>query len=269
MALGCVLVEHAAPDGVFCVLTADQVISDVERFRKTLAAALDAAGADDILVTMGIEPRGPATCYGYIEADEPYGVSGDVSFLRARRFVEKPDADTACAYVRSGRYFWNSGMFVWSVASVRNAFAAHAPNLLGMMDRLAGDAGGSRFMDAVATEYADLEKISVDYALMEKSDNIVMARGTFDWDDVGSWPALENHLAPDQDGNFVIGRAQGLDAHGNIVVSDQRLTALIGVEDLVVVQSGGVTLVCAKDRSQEVKTLLRRLAEDPDCRDLL
>jgi mannose-1-phosphate guanylyltransferase len=137
------------------------------------------------------------------------------------------------------------------------------------VERLASHVGTNAFDERVAAEYEALERISIDYAVMEKADNILMARGTFDWDDVGSWPSLANHFAADADANVVVGRAATRDAGGNIVYSPERVTALLGVKDLVVVQAGGVTLVCPRSRSQDIKGLVRQLAGDERFRELL
>ena len=260
-ALGSALVKARDPQGVFGVLTADHVIGDPIRFRAVLNQAATFASANDALLTIGIEPTSASTGFGYIEADEPIAHDGDVEFRRAKRFVEKPDAATAERYVDSGRFFWNSGMFVWSVATLERALAQHAPQLLAMAQRLLPYVGAAGFPTTLATEYEKIAKISIDYALMEKADNIVMAKGAFGWDDVGSWPALDAHFDHDAAGNVLIGACRALDAAGNVVVSDHRLTALIGVEDLVIVQAENATLVCRKDAAQDVKKMVKLLAD--------
>ncbi|HBA83038.1 MAG TPA: mannose-1-phosphate guanylyltransferase [Verrucomicrobia bacterium] len=259
IALGSTLIEARDPGGVFCVLTADHIIGDLPVFESTLREGLDLAGREDVLLTIGVQPSEPSTGYGYIEADESYREQNGVAFLKARKFVEKPQLETARHYVESGRYFWNSGMFIWSVRTFSKAMEAHRPPLADMMRRLRPLVGAGRFATALAQEYGLLEKISIDYALMEKADNIVMARGQFAWDDVGSWTALENHLPKDSSGNTLQGSCEMLEAGGNIVYSPGRLTALIGVSNLVVVQAEGVTLVCPRDRAQDVKKLVEQL----------
>lgn len=258
-ALGCLLVKQREPDASFCILTADHVIGDLDLFRQTLRESLELALEQDVLITIGIQPAEPSTGFGYIEAGNPLKRSGRIDFLKAKRFVEKPDLDTARTYVESGSYFWNAGMFIWSVRALESAMQKHCPHLMEMYGRLAAHAGADDFMDAVRDEYEKLKKISIDYALMEKADNIVMARGVFTWDDVGAWPALENHFRKDAQGNVAVGDCQTVDASGNIVISGGRLTALIGVEDLVVVQADGVTLVCDKSRAQDVKKMVEQI----------
>lgn len=267
-ALGCALVRARAPDGALCILTADHIVEDVPVFQRTLRAGFALALSDDVLITIGIKPTFPNTGFGYIEAGRPLARRKGIAFLKARRFVEKPDRKTAERYLKSGRFFWNAGMFIWSVESFQRALARHAPALRRLVDRVAA-AGAKGLAATLRREYRGLEKISVDYAIMEKSANIVMARGAFRWDDVGSWPALANHFGKDWAGNVLLGNCQAMDSTGNLVVSQERLTALIGVKDLVVVQAGGATLVCARNRAQDVKKMVQLLTASGRHHDVL
>ncbi len=269
VACGGALVKARDGQAVFAVLTADQVMGDLGLFSATIRGGMDLAEQNDILVTIGIRPTYPATGFGYIESGEPFQTAAGVEFRQANRFVEKPDEATAAGYLATGRFYWNSGMFIWSVPSLEKAFAAHCPEMARLMERLSGYAREGRIHEGMDATYPELRKISVDYALMEKAGNIVMACGTFAWDDVGSWPALESHFAQDNSGNTRIGRVEALDAGGNIVLSKDRLTALIGVKDLVVVQADGVTLVCPKERAQDIKKLVVALREKGGYDDLL
>ena len=261
-ALGAVLVKARDPKASFCILTADHIIGDPDVYQATLRESLQLAQEEDVLITIGIPPTEPSTGYGYIEATDTRDERGGVEFLEANRFVEKPDRETAEKYVAAGTYFWNSGMFIWSVHALEQALRRHRPVLADMMERLLPWVKTPDFLIELAREYDALEKISIDYALMEKADNILMVRGTFAWDDVGSWPALENHFTPNEDGNITIGNCAALDADGNIVYSKDRLTALIGVQDLVVVQAKGVTLICPRARAQDVKKLVDKLRQN-------
>lgn len=256
-ALSCGLVAARDPDAVVLLLTADQLMEDIPVFRRTLADAAKVAASGECIVTIGIEPTFPATGYGYIESDEPLHAETETQFFHARRFVEKPDAARAAEYIASGRFFWNSGMFVWSVGTMRKAIAEFAPQLSTLLS-LPSDAGSPDLLDArLDAIYPGLERISIDYAVMERHRNVIMARGTFGWDDVGSWPSVEKHFPQDGCGNTVIGDIATLDSHGNIVVveGDQKL-ALLGVDGLVVVHVPGMTLVCDKSRAQDLKKLL-------------
>ena len=222
---------------------------------------MDLAADNDILVTIGIQPTYPSTGFGYIESGADFQNVEDVAFRKAVRFVEKPDEATATEYLETGKFFWNSGMFIWSVQTLEKAFGAHCPEMLALMNTLTVYAKKGKIIVGMDATYPDLGKISVDYALMEKADNIVMACGTFYWDDVGAWPALESHFEQDAASNTPIGQVETLDASGNIVLSKDHLTAVIGVDNLIVVQAEGVTLVCPKDRAQDIKKMVVALRE--------
>jgi len=261
IALGGALVKARNAEGAFCVLTADHIIGDLDIFRETLKQSLEMASNENVLITIGITPGGPSTGYGYIEAGDKKSEDAGIAFFKAKRFVEKPDLETAKKYVEAGNFYWNSGMFTWSVKSVEAAFAAHRPVLKDLMDKLGTVAWTPEFDKTVAEEYPKLEKISIDYALMEKADNILMVQGTFAWDDVGSWPALDRHLPQDEDGNTVLGTCEEIDSAGNIVMSEDRLTALIGVKDLIVVHAEGATLICPRNKAQNVKKMVHKLRD--------
>jgi len=268
-ALAGALVTSRDPDGVMVIMTADHVIGGVDVFRNTLRDGLALVAREDVLMTIGIDPVFPSTGFGYIEAGDPLPKDGSTQFLRAKRFVEKPDLETAKRYIDAGNYFWNSGMFMWSAKSFLKALAEHEPALAEMARNILPAIGTPFFAGSLREEYERIGGISVDYAVMEKAHNIVMARGAFQWDDVGAWTALENHFEKDAGGNTIVGRCEAVDTEGAVVVSENRLTALLGVKDLVVVQAEGATLICAKDRAQDVKQLVQRLREGGTCAELL
>jgi mannose-1-phosphate guanylyltransferase len=259
--------HHAETDSAaLAILTADQLMTDLGAFRATLADGLDRASSEPCIVTIGIEPTYPATGFGYIEAGETQasGLRGTV-FHRVVRFVEKPDAATAAAYLAGGRHLWNSGMFLWSVHTFREALRRFQPVLADGFAMLAPAIGAPDFDARLEAFYGTLGKISVDYAIMEKADNIVMARGTFAWDDVGSLTALPAHFPADAAGNVAIGRAALRDAERNVVVSreDGHLVAVFGASDLVVVHTPDATLVCPRARAAELKALVQQIAAQP------
>ncbi|MEA2068538.1 MAG: mannose-1-phosphate guanylyltransferase, partial [Verrucomicrobiota bacterium] len=178
VACGGALVKAKDENGVFAVLTADQVMGDLDVFSTTLKGGMDLAEQNDILVTIGIEPTYPSTGFGYIESAENFQTLDNVEFRKTRRFVEKPDEGTATEYVASGNFYWNSGMFIWSVQSLEESFGAHCPEMLKLMIALTRYAKDGKIIEGMDATYPDLGKISIDYALMEKADNIVMACGT-------------------------------------------------------------------------------------------
>lgn len=268
-ALGCAMVQNRDEEAAFCILTADQVMGDLERFQETILQSLELSLEQDVLITIGITPAHPDTGFGYICAGDAHEERGGIQFNKVQQFVEKPDLKTAQGYLAEGNYFWNSGMFIWSVDSFRHGMSLYCLPLLKMMDKVRARIGQDDFDHVLLQQYEQLKKISIDYALMEKADNIVMAVGTFVWDDVGSWPALENHFPADDNGNVTIGNAEHLDGSGNIVLSRDRLTATIGMKDTIIVQADGVTLVCPKDRAQDIKKLVQAVHARGDSEDLL
>lgn len=260
VALGTALVAARDPNAVFCVLTADHVIHDAEGFQRVLSAALERAGAEPALLTIGIHPTAPSTAYGYIEVSGTSENKADSPCYTVKRFVEKPDLETANGYLQQGGFYWNSGMFIWSVPTIMAAFRANCPYLADLSERLSTCAV-KELSAMLDVEYPALKKISIDYAIMEKADNILMTPAAFDWDDVGSWNALEHHFEPSDQGNVVVGTCESVQASNNIVYSRDRLTALVGVNNLIVVQADGVTLICPKGSAQNVKQLVQQLRE--------
>lgn len=260
--LGLQLVKRRNPQAAFAVLPADHVIGDVSGFRQRLKAAFEAAESADELVTLGIEPTEPATGFGYIERGAVWH-TGPINIMRAKRFVEKPSLAKAKGYVASKRYYWNAGMFVWRVPVIEAALKAHAPELAAGLARLAKALGRGDPAKALARIYPDLPRISIDYAVMEKSRNVLVLPANFGWDDVGSWTAISRHHKKDSAGNILRGMACVENGRNNIVVSaGGHLTAVMGLDNLVVVHTADATLVCPKDQAQDIKTLLKRLQAD-------
>jgi len=270
IALGAAWVAAKNPESVFVVLTADHIIGDIACFQNTLRDAFSLASSGSCLVTLGVRPTEPSAAYGYLEAGEavPFP-GGSTSFRQVKQFVEKPDKATAARYLEAGTYYWNAGMFIWRVATIRDAFAVYRPALAALMEALASALRDGRLQEAMEKLYPSLEKISIDYAVMEKADEVVVALCTFPWDDVGSWDALARHYAADSDGNVQIGQTLCINAEGNLALSTEGVTALIGVRDLIVVRSGGATLVCHRDCAQDVKKAVQALRLRGDCANVL
>jgi len=258
-ALAMTIVKARDPNGIVCILTADHVIGDLDVFTATLREGCKIAEGSGNIVTIGINPSFPSTGFGYIKAGEKFKSASGVLFQKADKFVEKPDAATARRYLQSGDYYWNSGMFIWSIDTFQQALKKLQPKLQKMSDKLLPHVDTPVFGSYLEKEYSKIPKISVDYAIMEKMRSIVVAKGTFRWSDLGSWPALEEHFEPDSNKNTFIGYCEQIDSSANVVVSNERLTAMIGVNDLVVVQAPEVTLICSKNKAQDVKKMVELL----------
>ena len=246
---------------VVAVLPADHVVEDAVEFRAILASCADVAGEGSALVTIGIEPTRAETGFGYLKVGEALS-HGDGSFHRVDSFVEKPDADTAAAYLSTGRFLWNAGMFVFSCDTVARAFATHLPETWSTLQEIVEDP------NQLADGYATLERISIDHGIMERADDVVCIRGRFGWSDVGSWNSLAEHLPENEAGRGNVREAISVDASNCIVHAPGKVVALIGVEGLVVVDTEDALLVCRADRAQEVREVIAQL-EARDLKDLL
>jgi mannose-1-phosphate guanylyltransferase len=261
VALAALEVERRAPDGVQIVLPADHVIEPAASFRDSLAAAVAEACREECLVTLGIRPSFPATGYGYIEAAEEVARHGKYTAHRVLRFVEKPDLARAEEFLASGRFLWNAGIFVWRTSAVLDALRTWAPEIV---EPLAA-AGRVTDLDEL---YPSLPAVPVDVAVMEEAPNRSVMPIDYTWNDLGSWTSLPDVASADAAGNCVVGgvRLVSEDAGHNIVYGEPgALTALIGVDDLVVVRSGNTVLVCPKSRAQDVKAIVQRLeSEGPE-----
>ncbi|MGY2894923.1 mannose-1-phosphate guanylyltransferase [Deinococcus sp. UYEF24] len=247
------------PLGVMGVFHSDHRVEAPDTFAQVVEQAIQMAAAEDVLVTIGIEATYPSVAYGYIERGEL--VEGDSVFpaYRVKRFAEKPDAQLAAEFLATGRYSWNSGMFVWQVQAILGAFAQHQPELYQAMHEAMSKRGGVRMA------YPFLQKISIDYAILEKASNVVVVPVEFGWDDLGDWNALER-LLRGQGENVAVGRHVGIDTGGAILytTNGDDLIATIGLEDVVVVRTDEVTLVVHKDRTQDIKKLVQQLKDNPD-----
>ncbi len=272
--LAAALVEARYGDAVMAIVTSDHLIDPVEEFTATLLSAARAASAGDVLYTFGIRPDHPATGFGYLEVgDTPAtersvdGVAVDaadrVQHFRLERFVEKPDEATAREYVESGRFLWNSGMFVWRTDAILDEVRRQLPEHAQRIGEAVAHDGAPDFELRLVEAFEPLERVSVDFGIMENARDVRCVAATFSWHDVGSFTALADHLPTDADGNAHRGRLYGIDAHDNIVFSEDEseLVAIVGAHDLVVVRAGRRTLVAPRDRAQDIKQLVALLDE--------
>lgn len=242
-------------DALMLVLSADHLIQDQVEF----AAAVEAARAlatDDWLVTFGIQPTYAETGYGYIEAGEALGTLGH----KVARFVEKPSAEIAQGYVDSGRYSWNSGMFCFKVGQVLAALRQHAPDVLDAIEKTLESSNLGVIPPVLDPKaFADAPNISIDYALMERADNVAMVVATFDWSDIGSWPALAALTPADADGNRHDGHVVSVDSRNNFVQSRGRTVATVGLDNLMIIDTPDALLVADASKAQDVKAIVAKL----------
>jgi len=255
------IIARYDPDGVMLTLPADHYIVDEDEFHATVMRGHEAA-RNGFLVTMGIEPTRPETGYGYIEADTE--LSGCAGSYPVRRFVEKPPLEKAVEYLESGNFYWNSGMFIWSVDAILDNIAALMPELTASLAGLAFSEDIWELEDLrpqIEELYQDIKAESIDYGVMEKADNVVVIPARFGWSDVGSWSAIPELAEADSHGNVIIGanNAITLDSADCLVFGGNKLVTLLGVKDLIVIETNDALLVCANDRAQDVRQVVAEL----------
>ncbi len=248
-------------DTVLGFFPADAWIEDVATFQATLAAAADLAQQKPAIVTLGIAPTYASTGYGYIQRGDEvgkYGSDQNSMAYHVDRFTEKPDRATAEQFLATGKFSWNSGMFVFRAAVALAELQVYAPEILTPLQEKGVDA------------YPTLPKKSVDYALMEKTQQAYVIPASFGWDDLGDWNAIDRLMKSDKP-NVELARHVGLDTHGAVLYAsdENEVIVTIGLEDTVVVRDGKVTLIVKKDRTQEIKQVLKEIQSDPTLKDLL
>ena len=266
--LAAFLLERLHPNGVLGVFPSDHVIADEPAFVETIRKAIDLASAGDNMVVLGIHPTRPEIGYGYIETGDTYGNG----ILRVRRFTEKPNRKRAEEFLEAGNYFWNSGMFIWGTRTLANAVRQHLPETAPLLEQIAAAWGTPDFARVFAELYPKCENISVDYAILEPRSamgehhsNLYCLPARFGWNDLGSWTALHEYRlergGADAHNNVVDAKdAVTLTAAGNYVYSPGKLVALVGVQDLVVVETADALLITTRENAQDVGKVVKELA---------
>jgi mannose-1-phosphate guanylyltransferase/mannose-6-phosphate isomerase len=250
--------ERLDPNGIMVVLAADHVIRKGDEFLDLIRKAADAA-QHDYLVTLGIKPDRPETGYGYIKAGEKCQESGIDGVRRVEAFVEKPNLATAKEYLKNGLYYWNSGIFVWKTSTFLKEVEKYHPSLHQGLQKIRKAIGTDNESDVIREVFKKLDSISLDYAIMEKTARAAVISADIGWSDVGSWTALDDVLDRNASGNVIAGNVIDIGSHDSIIYAEKRLVATIGLKDVVVVDTPDATLVCSKDRAQDVKKVVEEL----------
>jgi mannose-1-phosphate guanylyltransferase len=252
-------IRRKAPDAVMLVLPSDHLIRDDNRFRQILSAAVSVARQGDSLVMVGIRPTGPETGYGYIEQGRERAGVGDEKIYEVQSMREKPDRVQAQAMLDRGGFCWNSGMFIWRTETILKAMEQWLPDLYEGLMQIDGALGTADEADAVERVYLQARAVSIDYGVMEKASNSLVIPGDFGWSDVGSWDALWEVSQHDPQGNAVRGNAITVDSRNCLVHAPGKMTALVGVEDLIIVETSDALLICRRGASQDVRKVVDRL----------
>jgi mannose-1-phosphate guanylyltransferase len=242
-------------DALMLVMPADHLIPDSSAFVETVQNAAGFISEHGGPGTFGIQPLRPDTNYGYIQADSENLGRGEFVVHAALKFTEKPSIDAANQFIRSGSYYWNSGIFLWRVSRIRQLLERHLPELWQGLQRLQKP----QSREELAKNYALLPRISIDYGVLQKADNIIVFPSSFEWDDIGTWSSLLRILPLNADSNLVWGGHTGLDTTNCIIYAESHTIATAGIRDLVIVQRGNQTLICHKNYADRLKELLAKL----------
>lgn len=251
IAYACWRIMREDPEANIVVTPSDAIVLKTELFSEIISKALEFTASSSSIVTVGIHPDRPETGYGYICSSS----KEECNIVKVNEFREKPDRETAERYLAAGNYFWNAGIFVWSVSTIVDQMRRHAPQIAGMMDKIAGTFGTEEEKAALAEFFPQCDKISIDYAVMEKSDSIYVISADLGWSDLGSWTSAGSHIAEGPDGNRVVGNdVRLIDSEGCIVhVEECRKVVVKGLKDYVVACRGGNLLVCPAADEQKIK----------------
>lgn len=260
--LGAYVIQQRDPEAVMISLHADHYFSDEEQFRRAVVSAVGVAG-DNWLVNLGVRPEYPATGYGYVEFADGLGRYNDHPAYEVKQFKEKPDLETARRFVASDRYLWNSGIFCWRIDVILDAFGRLLPEHAAILERIAAAFETDDWGDVLAREWATLSgETTIDRGIMERAERVATVPMSAGWSDIGSWESLAELMPANGDGNVMAGDVVAFDSRRIFAHSDNRFVAVVGVEDLIVVDDSDAVLVCHRSRAQHVKEIVRWLEEE-------
>ena len=259
--LAAVKIKKMDPHAVMVVLPADHLITNEDLFLNTLTTAGEMAQKGNYLITIGIKPTGPETGYGYIEEGEPVSSIGGNDIYKVKSFREKPDITQAEKFIKDGKFFWNSGTFIWTVSTILDAIKNLLPDLYEGLLKIESSLDTENEEDVLRRVYEDIKPVSIDYGVMEKADGALLVKGTFGWSDIGSWDALYDVLSKDEKGNSLRGPVITIDSSNSLIYSPHKLVTLVGVENLIVVETEDSLLICNRGCSQDVKKVVDMLEE--------
>jgi mannose-1-phosphate guanylyltransferase len=248
-------------DAVMVVLPSDHYFVNVDEFRQVLSKTCEVAETTDKIVTIGIKPQFPATGYGYINYDKYVNIKLPTNSFEVNEFVEKPSYEKAVKYIESGDYLWNSGMFAWKVSVILDNYKRFLPRLYNRMEEIYDYIGTVEEQSYIDKIYPTLQSISIDFGILERSDDVIVIPADFGWNDVGSWDALGAIFPPDENGNIVKANFVGIETKNSIVYGSDRVIATIGINDLIIADTSDAILICPKNKAQDVKEIVELLKE--------
>lgn len=259
--LAAAVIQKKYGDSIMIVLPSDHLIKQPLLFIDVLKTAINVAMENTNLVTIGITPNYPETGYGYIKFGHANYLQNHNNVYHVDKFVEKPKFEVAKQYVKSGNYLWNSGMFVWKTSSILSNFKKYMEETYVGLIKIADAYQTSQFENILLNEFIKFKSVSVDYGIMEFASDIFTIPSSFGWDDVGSWLALERIISNDEHGNAIQGNVVSIDSKNMIIVGDKKLIATVGLDDIIIVDTDDVLLVCSKNEAQNVKSVIEALRD--------
>lgn len=258
--LAALFIEEKDPDGILVVSPSDHLIQNDELFRQTIASATMVAEKTSGIVTIGITPKFPATGYGYVQTSDEIKLGQSVKSFKVNKFVEKPNRDVAEGYLRDGGYYWNSGIFVFKISVFLESVRQFAPGLYADLMLIREFAGTGQYDSKLEQIYNLVDPISIDYGILEKAGNIFLVQGDFVWNDLGSWEEVYKYDQKDENQNAATGEVIFQDTRNSYVYAPDSLVAVVGLDDVIVVQEGDTILVCKRDRAEEIKLVVGEIA---------
>jgi mannose-1-phosphate guanylyltransferase len=258
VAYACYKIAQMNPDAVTVIAPSDHLILKEDTFVKAIKSCFKKALAEDCLVTLGLRPSRPDTGYGYIQYTEPVKNEKDKRMKKVKTFTEKPDLDMAKFFMQSGDFLWNSGIFIWSVKSIIKAFEKHCPEIDSIFKEGNNVYNTAKEADFINNVYSNCKNISIDYAIMEKADNVFVRSSVIGWSDLGTWGSLYDHIKQDKAGNAVVGKNVMIYDSNNCIVNvpKDKLVIMQGLDDYIVVESDGILLICKKEDEQQIRTFV-------------
>ncbi len=267
MLVGTLFAKNLDPEAIIINAASDHIVTDEQEFVRVMKSAVNTAANGQYLVTVGITPTFPSTEFGYIKiGTDLQKLDKGLSLFKVDSFTEKPNKPTAQAFISTGKYFWNANMYVWSASALEEAFAQYMPSMHQLTQPLVGITVKA-FHQALPQIYQEAEGISIDYAISEKADNLVLIPGDFGWNDVGGWKVVYDLGTKDLSGNVIVSDEENahtltIGSKNNLLHTNGRLIAMVGVDDMVVVDTDEILMIAPKNRVQEVKKIVERLKEE-------
>jgi mannose-1-phosphate guanylyltransferase len=259
--LAALFIAEKDPEGILIVSPSDHLIQNDELFRQTIESAVQIANEKDGIVTIGITPKFPATGYGYVQTADEVKIGQLIKAYAVNQFVEKPNLEVAKSYLQSGGFFWNSGIFVFKVSVFLESVKKYAPALYTDLMRIKEYIGTDQYVVALDKIYNEVTSISIDYGILEKADNVFLVQGDFIWNDLGSWEEVYKYEKKDENQNAQVGEVVFHHSKNSYVYAPDSLVAVVGLDDVIVVQEGDTILVCRRDQAEEIKQIVGEITK--------